>query len=164
LGGKWTTSRQVAKTITDAAVKWLGIAAKPCVTAETPLPGGRFEDWEQLVKCHEQRWPGVPGIRHLSHMFGARLPEIMNVAEFGDLVPVGISGDTELQIEFAVREEMAVTLEDVVMRRTSLGQFGPLPGLEKIAERIGALLGWDRAREAREVASLALLYRTSEAA
>ena len=29
------------------------------------------------------------------------------------------------QIGFALREEMALTLEDMVMRRTGIGQFGP---------------------------------------
>ena len=59
---------------------------------------------------------------------------------------------------------MALTLEDVVMRRTCLGQFGPCRNLAKIADTMGAMLGWDEARKAREIASLAPLYQTREAA
>jgi glycerol-3-phosphate dehydrogenase len=59
---------------------------------------------------------------------------------------------------------MALSLEDVVMRRTCLGQFGPPAHLEKIAALMGDMLGWDEARKAREIANLAPLYRTREAA
>ncbi len=64
---------------------------------------------------------------------------------------------------FAVRHEMALSLEDVVMRRTCLGQFGPLDHLAKIADVMAGLLGWDEARKTREIASLAPLYQTREA-
>jgi glycerol-3-phosphate dehydrogenase len=164
LGGKWTTSRQLAETVTGAVVKKLGVAAGPCVTAATPLPGGRFESWGDLMKRHEQSWPGMSLVRHLTHMFGARLPDMLKDAKVADLVPLGPSGDTMAQVEYAVREEMALSLEDVVMRRTSLGQFGPPPHLDKIAGRMAALLNWNEVRKAQEIASLAPLYRTREAA
>jgi hypothetical protein len=51
-----------------------------------------------------------------------------------------------VQVIHAVREEMALTLEDVVMRRTSLGQFGQPRNLAKVADTMGALLGWDENR------------------
>src|SRR6185312_10887786 len=57
LGGKWTTSRQLAETITNTIVKRLEKTVRPCVTAVTPLPGGRFESWNELVKQHEAKWP-----------------------------------------------------------------------------------------------------------
>jgi glycerol-3-phosphate dehydrogenase len=59
---------------------------------------------------------------------------------------------------------MALTLEDAVMRRTCLGQFGPLENLGKVADIMAGLLGWDEARKLREIASLASLYQTREAA
>jgi glycerol-3-phosphate dehydrogenase len=164
LGGKWTTSRQLAETVTDAVLKRLGMTARSCRTAATPLPGGRFESWEALVKRHEQTWPGISGIRHLSHMFGARLPTMLKDAKVAGLIPLGPSGDTMAQIEFALREEMALTLEDVVMRRTSLGQFGPPPDLGRIADQVAALMGWSADRKAEEIASLIPLYQTREAA
>jgi glycerol-3-phosphate dehydrogenase len=76
---------------------------------------------------------------------------------------LGESGDTPAQVGFAVRQEMALTLEDVVMRRTCLGQFGPPGNLAGIAEMMAGHLGWDDTRKAREIAGLAPLYRTAEA-
>jgi glycerol-3-phosphate dehydrogenase len=164
LGGKWTTSRNLAETITDTVVKMLGISAKVCATAATPLPGGCFDDFEALVKKFEKRWRGLTGMRHLAHMFGARLPLLLDDAKPAELEPLGESGDTLAQVTWAVREEMALTLEDVVMRRTGLGQFGPPRNLAMIADTMGALLEWDEQRRWREMDSLAPLYQTREAA
>ena len=50
------------------------------------------------------------------------------------------------------------------MRRTCLGQFGPARNLAKVADTMGALLGWDEQRRWREMDSLAPLYQTREAA
>ena len=63
----------------------------------------------------------------------------------------------------ALREEMTLTLEDMVMRRTCIGQFGPPdPGVvEKVAALMAARLGWDQDRKQREVDGLARLYRTA---
>jgi glycerol-3-phosphate dehydrogenase len=164
LGGKWTTSRRLAETITDAAVAKLGAKAGPCTTAQTMLPGGRFDRFESLVKGFEKTYPGIPSLRHLAHMFGARLPLLLKGAKVSELAALGTSGDTAAQITFAVTSEMALTLEDVVMRRTALGQFGPFPNLTAVAGIMAGLLGWDDARTRAEIESLAPLYQTRDAA
>ena len=161
LGGKWTTSRRLAQTVIDRVGRKLGASLAPSTTAATPLPGGRFDAFDALASGAEAICPGVASIRHLAHMFGARLPLLLKGAKMTELAPLGPSGDTLAQIHFAVREEMALTLEDAVMRRTSLGQFGPPPDLAKVAGAMAALLGWDRARTRAEIDSLAHLFRTA---
>ena len=163
LGGKWTTSRHLAERITDTLAARLNRKTARCTTATTPLPGGRFDRFEPMVNGFHKTWPGIATIRHLSHMFGARLPAVLKGAKVADLMPLGDSGDTATQIAHAVREEMALTLEDVVMRRTSLGQFGqPDPAiLESAASIAGGLLGWSDAERRRQIESLDPLYRTA---
>ena len=163
LGGKWTTSRRLAETITDAAIAKLDVKAPPCVTATTKLPGGRFDRFEGLVKGFEKTYPGISSLRHLAHMFGARLPLLLKGAKVSELASLGASGDTAAQITFAVTSEMALTLEDVVMRRTSLGQFGPPANLGAVASIMAGLLGWDDARTRAEIESLAPLYQIRDA-
>ncbi len=164
LGGKWTTSRHLAEIVTSKAVKKLKVKAKACATATTPLPGGRFENWKTLLRNHKREFPGLAGIQHLTHMFGSRLPALLSNAPASDLAELGESGDTMIQVKHAVEHEMALTLEDVVMRRTSLGQFGPPRNLAKIADTMGAMLGWDENRRWREMENISALYRTREAA
>jgi glycerol-3-phosphate dehydrogenase len=61
----------------------------------------------------------------------------------------------------AVREEMAVTLEDAVLRRLDLGTGGPpFPaGLQTVVGSMAAALGWDRTRAGVERTALANTYR-----
>lgn len=161
LGGKYTTSRDLAESVTDALVKKLDSKALPCATARQPLPGGRFDRFEDMVKGFTKTWPGISSLRNMAHMLGARLPEALKGARLTDLVPLGASGDTPAQVRLALEQEMALTLEDVVMRRTCLGQFGPLnpATVEKIAAMIAAHLGWNEEKKSAEIASLDRNYR-----
>jgi glycerol-3-phosphate dehydrogenase len=99
----------------------------------------------------------------MAHMLGARLPEALKGARLTDLVPLGPSGDTPAQVRFALEQEMVLTLEDIVMRRTSLGQFGkPDPAaLEKVAEMMAAHLDWTAEKKSAEIAGLDRLYRAT---
>jgi len=163
LGGKYTTSRGLAETVTDALGKKLEKKAAPCATMTTPLPGGRFERFEDMVKGFQKTWPGIASLRNMAHMLGARLPEALKGARLTDLVPLGPSGDTPAQVRFALEQEMVLTLEDMVMRRTSLGQFGkPAPAaLEMVADMMAAHLAWNADKKAAEIASLERLYRVT---
>ena len=72
----------------------------------------------------------------------------------------------EAQVTAAIHDEMALTLEDVVMRRTGIGQFGAPSGetLETVSRLMAAELGWGDERRQREIGSLAKRYTTREAA
>ncbi|MDB5739530.1 MAG: glpD, partial [Alphaproteobacteria bacterium] len=163
LGGKWTTSRQLAQTITDALVVKLEKKAPPCATASTPLPGGRFDDFDGLTRGFQKTYPGIGSMRPMAHMLGARLPLALKGARMTDLVKLNQSGDTMAQVLLALREEMAMTLEDMVMRRTGIGQFGPPDAgvVDRIAKLMAAQLGWNDEKTAREIESLEPLYRTA---
>lgn len=163
LGGKWTTSRALAEKITDALVTRLEKKAAPSTTATMPLPGGRFDRFEPMLKGFRKTWPGIAALDNMAHMLGARLPLALKGARLTDLAPLGPSGDTPAQIAFAMREEMALTLEDVVMRRTAIGQFGrPAPHVvERVAAQMASELGWGEEKMAQEIAALAPLYRTA---
>lgn len=163
LGGKWTTSRALAQTVTDALAVKLGKRTQRCTTAAVPLPGGRFDDFAAMLRGFNKTWPGIAALRPMAHMLGARLPAALKGARLTDLIPFNQSGDTPAQIAFALKEEMALTLADMVMRRTSIGQFGPPSAavLARIADQMAAALGWDDARKIREIESLAPLYRSA---
>jgi len=63
--------------------------------------------------------------------------------------------DIAAQLVHAIEQEAALTLTDVLLRRTGIGT-GPCLGrdcAEAIAARMEALCGWDRARRERELAA-----------
>jgi glycerol-3-phosphate dehydrogenase len=70
------------------------------------------------------------------------------------------------EILSAIRDEMALTLEDVVMRRTGIGQLGrPAPQvLDDVSRTMAGELGWSEERRTAEIASLDRWYRTQDAA
>jgi glycerol-3-phosphate dehydrogenase len=159
LGGKWTTSRALAETTINAVAGKLGNNA-PCTTATTPLPGGRIDRFEGMVAGFQKTYPGIPAMRHLAHMYGARLPLLLKGAKLTDFAALNVSGDVVAQILFSIREEMALTLEDLVMRRTSIGQFGrPAPELlARLAATMGAELGWSPAQQQNEIDRVNQIY------
>ena len=71
-----------------------------------------------------------------------------------------LEGPLEDRVREVVREEMAMSLEDVLLRRLDLGTAGPPPEPEvDVASRVMASeLGWDAARLAQERAALAAAW------
>jgi len=164
IGGKWTTSRGLAESVVDTLTSKLGVKTHTCETGRSLLPGGRVGCFGDFVK-HQQP---MPSLSHLAQLYGARLPDML--AEAGDrpelLSPIAKTGDIGAQVIFAMREEMALTLEDVVMRRTGIGQLGaPMRDTLDVVSRLMATeLSWSEDRRAREIASIAPWYHTREAA
>ena len=77
-------------------------------------------------------------------------------------VPLGKSCDvTALEIAYAARKEMAMTLADALLRRTEAGTAGH-PGDDAIARAVDVLateLGWDERRQQIEKDKTAAFYR-----
>ena len=163
IGGKWTTSRDVAQRSVDIIAKKIGRRFAPCSTASKRLPGGaigRFLDFEH---AQQSGYPQIRSVAHLARLYGARLPLMLEpVRDRPELAEeLGTTGDIAAQIIHAVRQEMAVTLCDLVMRRTGIGQLG-LPRrdvLDAASRLMGTELGWDKARCALEVEALLPLFR-----
>jgi glycerol-3-phosphate dehydrogenase len=71
-----------------------------------------------------------------------------------------LSGPLEDRARCAVRDEMALSLADAVLRRLDLGTAGPPPAdeLGVVARVMAAELGWDPGRERAERDALASFY------
>ena len=164
IGGKWTTSRDLAEKSVDMIAAKLSARAAPCSTATAPLPGGTIARYREFESAQKAAYPQIENIGHLTRMHGTRLPQILSSAQDRpDLLrSIGPTGDVKAQIVHAIREEMALTLEDITMRRTGIGQLGqPASGvLDETARIASAELGWDEARRQREIDSLLPLFRT----
>ena len=168
IGGKWTTSRDLAQNVVDSIVEKLSLSTDECETDEDPTAGGDIGRIADFIAEQRKEHPELPSIAHLAHMYGSRLPDMLSEADNRPELraTIGNAGDIEAQIVFAVREEMAVHLSDVVMRRTCMGQVG-MPSheaLETASRIMGAELGWTEERRTGEIGSLAPVFQTREAA
>jgi glycerol-3-phosphate dehydrogenase len=101
--------------------------------------------------------------RHLAEQVVDRLVGKLGIkARACDTAAARFAGRALLDAATAVRDEMALTLEDFIMRRTGLGTLGkPAPEtLDAASRAMAAALGWDEARRAREAAALDRRYET----
>ena len=168
IGGKWTTSRGLAQSVVDAIVEKLAASTAECKTDEEPTAGGDIGRVADFLATGRAEHPDLPSIDHLAHMYGTRLPNMLAEADNRPELraPIGGAGDIAAQIVFAVRQEMALRLSDVVMRRTCMGQIGApsQDALQSASQIMARELGWSEERRNREIAELAPWFLTREAA
>ena len=111
----------------------LGWSARPCSTADLPLPGGDFQDFdsysEGAVAALEEGWGLPPAVAsRLVRTYGTEHVKILAYAlRDKRLLEPLTPGVAVLRAEalYAAEEEMAVTLEDFLNRRTDLMLFDP---------------------------------------
>jgi glycerol-3-phosphate dehydrogenase len=174
-GGKLTTFRRMAGEVVDTAVRLLKLSAvlrgrkiAASSTDEEPLPGGvgwpEDDDHEKVAKHVVEASSGKLSIeigRHLAGAYGMRALDVARLAgSSAALAAPLVNGRPEIaaQVDFAVDEELAASLSDVMIRRTQLFYRDHDQGLgvsEKIAHRMGELLGWDEPRTRAEIADYA---------
>jgi len=147
-GGKLTTHRAMAESVMTMAAMRLG-EGRPSRTREMPL-GPPVRPLEEFLAL------GFDEVTSL-HLQGRHTPEQLrrhlDAPAARDRI---VEGRPEVwaQVDLAVREEMALTLTDVLVRRLGLFYETSDQGFDaalNVASRMGHLLGWDAGRIAREV-------------
>ena len=171
VGVKYTTARDVAQRLVSRIFRMRGQEPAPSRTASTRLPGGEIERFDAFLQAEVARRPcglGPEAVRGLVYNYGSAYPQVLAYMQAGggDLVGNGAGLDLEMallraQAIYAMREEMALRLSDVILRRTDLGSAAH-PGLDRlgfVARVMAAELGWSEARVQEEIESVDSLYR-----
>ncbi|MCI5147784.1 MAG: FAD-dependent oxidoreductase, partial [Candidatus Electrothrix sp. AR3] len=130
LGAKYTTARRLAEKTVDLAAKKFKQKRMPCRTASIPLLEGSIRNLNGFIARKEKQYNALlpeEGVRHLIQYYGTGIDRVMEVAG-GDpelLQPLSSLVNTlAAEVLHAVRKEMAMTLEDVIFRRTGMGTVG----------------------------------------
>jgi len=131
-GGKYTTYRAMAETITDAVAARLG-KRRCCRTRRCALDGAPRKRWtvfldRETARLGERHGVGEETARHFVQRYGRRAAEVATYLDRDPALgkPV-VPGEPELRAEFAYQQEheMALFPEDHLLRRTHLGLFRP---------------------------------------
>jgi glycerol-3-phosphate dehydrogenase len=166
IGVKYTTARGVGTRVADAAIRRLGRTVRGRHGRLEALPGAGIADHEALA-IETARATGLevapPIVRHLTALYGDRCAAIVRLmAERTDWRMPLVAGRPHVGAEVihAVRDEMARTLADIVIRRMELGAMEyPGPAIVDAAAAIAAdELHWDAARRVREVNAVTAFY------
>jgi glycerol-3-phosphate dehydrogenase len=132
----------------------------PTVTDKEYLAGSEIEDIELFFADLKKRNTDYPErtIEFIGKTYGREADAIFSIARKNSKLAAPLNEDGEMlaQVVYAVREEMAKTLGDIVFRRTGLGTLG-YPGdtaLRKIAGVAARELKWSEARMKKEIAAV----------
>ena len=165
-GVKYTTARLIAEMAMDLAVGKLGVKTKKCQTHFTPVHGGRIDDFRAFLRQALTKIPGVVHERfteHLTYTYGSEYQNlvqyVMKQPEWARRIdpplPVSVG-----EVQHAVQYEMALTLADVIRRRTELGATGlpSMAALQKCAVIMGREFQWSYERQQQEINSVIRAY------
>jgi glycerol-3-phosphate dehydrogenase len=142
-GGKWTTYRHMAEDCVDQAATLAQLPERPCVTRTLKIHG--FRDAEKQPDALAVYGSDAAAIRQLIEAdprLGGKLH-----AELPYL---------KAQVIWAVRQEMARTLEDVLARRTRALFLNAKAAVEMaptVADLMAAELDWDESAKAKQSAA-----------
>lgn len=154
VGGKITAYRDIAEEATDAVVRKLALTVKTS-TADAPLPGARSSSHGAA-----QARDAIDGktTHHLERVYGTRSRELLALAAADPALQSPLCSHhrgVAAEVVHAVLREWAITLGDVLLRRTALGLMAcqGLDCIDIVADRMAAVLGWDDDRRQREIAA-----------
>lgn len=124
-GGKITTFRKLAEHAGDLVTKALGKGGKAW-TEKAPLPGAEASaaNFETFLKTLRREYTWLPEVlaKRLARAYGARTREILRgakrLADLGENMGENVF---EAELKYLVENEWALTLEDVLWRRSKLG-------------------------------------------
>lgn len=142
-GGKWTSYRLMAEDTVDRAIETAGLPARRCVTRKLHIHGYRPD----------------PDLTNHRYVYGSDEERILQLIADDPALGEKLSprfGYTLAEVVWAVREEMALTVEDVLARRVRLLFVDARAAIEaapKVAETMARCLGRDREWAEREVES-----------
>ncbi len=144
IGGKLTTYRSLAENCVDRIGEKLG-EKRPCATWAFRLPGAALpSDY-----AHYAANSPVPDnvLRRLFRLYGSRTEKIMRLVRENTRLAREVCDSPPCitaQVVFAVKEEMARTMEDIMIRR--LGMYAApdlgLSCVNGIADAAAPLLNW----------------------
>lgn len=156
-GGKWTTGRKMGEKVVDRVIRDSGSLLPPVRDFDSRfLPmAGAFGNFSRIGDAFEsalRRFPEVSLDRatrlHLARLYGTEHEKVLALVATDPTLGAALSpgaSDIAAQVVFAVTDEAACTLRDVVDRRLTLGTLGPMPesALRAVAEILVSRLSWD---------------------
>jgi glycerol-3-phosphate dehydrogenase len=167
-GGKYTTSRKLAENCLKLVAAKLKRPRGRSITAKHYLAGSEIKDMNAFIRAvhRDNNDFSSPTLEYLSRNYGTEFAAILQLARDDARLAETLNADGEIlaQVTYAVRQEMALTLSDIVLRRTGIGTLGN-PGnevLQKVAAIAARDLNWDAGKIRQEISAVNNLLKLPE--
>ena len=171
-GGKYTTYRIMSRDVIDLAVNELRKLTPESVTDKLPLVGADayFALVQQVDQIASQSGLEVETVSHLLNRYGSMISEILLLIKESPTLAVKLATDLpyiKAEIYYAASHEGALTVDDVISRRTRISFEAENHGVDladSIAEIIAPILGWsNKERKTSVAAYVSLVDREQDA-
>jgi glycerol-3-phosphate dehydrogenase len=162
-GGKLTTYRRMAEDLVDVVAKKLeaesGVVVREgCTTDRVPLAEKAFEA-DPMVDDLIGRYPQLDRqvLEHLALTYGHASADVLALVERDPQLGARVLPDLphiRAEIPYAIQHEMAMTLNDWMIRRTHIMHEDAEQGLgyaPEVAAMMAPHLGWDAVETERQV-------------
>lgn len=150
---RFTVARMDAEAALSIVERQIGPRAKGEASRSRPLPGGEIDDFQSFaarVREEVRDWLPASAAEALACHYGSHVHRVLALAKHDPSLKRCLPGTlvTQAEVAYAVREEMAQRMTDVVFRRTGLGTAGH-PGaaaLDQLQDLLRRLCGWSAQR------------------
>jgi len=175
-GGKLTTARALAERLVDQIVDQLGcspgLSVRRHPSRQTPLPGGHTGPLEAFVRTSTERAAAEFGLprtvaERIVRTYGSRWTKVLAPIRENPRLAEPLQGAPTLlaaEVEFAIRQEMAMKLEDFMLRRSGLNWAACPPAGGESAPAVAAIFasrfGWDAEQRKAALDSFSRLAST----
>jgi len=148
-GGKWTTYRKIAEDIIDKAIKVRHLPKKECKTEHIAIHGNKITNT-------------LDRENHL-YIYGSDIPKILelqnNEVELKEKLHPNYDY-TMAEVAWAIRYEMARTIDDILARRVRLlflDAPAAIASSEKVAKLLAKELGYDETWIKKQISEFKIL-------
>ena len=163
VGGKLTPHLSLGQQTVDKVAEVLGRSLPTSRTARSPLPGAYTTRWAAKALAASKLRAKLPWDElvndRLVNVYGGLVSGIVDVYEsdeaYREVFGEGRSAITAAEVVYAIRSEGALTLVDILHRRSMVG-LEPAMGTDverQVADLAASIAGWDAARVTSELAA-----------
>ncbi|WP_323750908.1 glycerol-3-phosphate dehydrogenase [Marinobacter sp.] len=142
-GGKITTYRKLAEAATDKLCNFFESAGDRW-TKKAVLPGGDFDNQDNLAATLKQDYPWLPDnlVRRYVRTYGTLSRDVLcDCTSINDLGRLFSGTLYEREVNYLVHNEWAVTSEDILWRRTKQGLYAKADDVEALDQYLENLAG-----------------------
>jgi glycerol-3-phosphate dehydrogenase len=162
-GGKLTTARALGEKMVELVRQRLMMGSTSPTSRDVPLPGGHTGPFESFLESATEAARSEFGIppevaRRIVRTYGSRWPQVLAPIRKRRGLAERLPGNPPLlaaEVEFAVREEMALHVEDFLIRRSGLNWAActseAAQSAPAVAEIFARHFAWDEERKQAEL-------------